>query len=269
MNDKRNESLSALMDDEASEFEVRQVLAQLDNEGLATWSRYNQARAVIKGETPAAPMPGFTAELSAALADEPSYRGGRLNRPSLRPLLGAGVAASVTALVILGAQGLGIGGAAVPQQTFAKHDSELVLPRPEPVSGVVPAQYGKRAPAVPIEELDIIRLPSDMHQYIDRHEALLRGGERAWTAGWVPQSFALLRHEVFGGAEVMLYGNGRTTISVTVEPLGQQKAREGAVQQGDTVALGKSVRGQFVTVVGDVPLMMADRIASSVTPVVN
>lgn len=267
MNDNSRESLSALMDDEASGFEVRRLLERLDEGDTAAWSRYQLARGLLKGEAPVA-APAFAAGVKAALADEPQYGRSLLGRGAWKPLVSVGVAASVTALMIFGAQSMPV--SAPESSTLAQ--SNRVLPALSPINGgVMPAQYGRSAGRVSgaLEHIDVIRLSSGMHQYIDRHEALLHSGERAWTVGWVPDGYTTVRHEIMGGSEVMLYSNGRSALSVSVEPLERQKARAGVVQQGETVALGKAVGSHFITVVGDVPLMIADRIASSVDSTLN
>ncbi|WP_286787070.1 MULTISPECIES: RseA family anti-sigma factor [unclassified Pseudomonas] len=65
------ESLSAVMDNEADELEVRRVLAATseDAELRATWSRYAMARAVIRNE-PIMPKLDIASAVSAALANE-------------------------------------------------------------------------------------------------------------------------------------------------------------------------------------------------------
>lgn len=51
MSDRIKETLSALMDDEATELEVRRVLMHDDQETVqATWYRYQQVRAVMRDE---------------------------------------------------------------------------------------------------------------------------------------------------------------------------------------------------------------------------
>ncbi|RMF19949.1 MAG: hypothetical protein D6758_00605 [Gammaproteobacteria bacterium] len=51
MSDRIKESLSALMDDEATELEIRRVLMHDDqNEVQATWCRYQQVRALMRDE---------------------------------------------------------------------------------------------------------------------------------------------------------------------------------------------------------------------------
>ncbi|MDO3382967.1 sigma-E factor negative regulatory protein [Gilvimarinus algae] len=100
------ESISAMVDSEASELEMARVLkaSQSDDEVRATWSRYHIARAAMRSELPAGLAPeGFASRISEVLADE--------SIPATRQLsrlwLGLGrvaVAASVAGAVILGAQ---------------------------------------------------------------------------------------------------------------------------------------------------------------------
>ncbi|HLD68427.1 MAG TPA: sigma-E factor negative regulatory protein [Pseudomonas sp.] len=66
-----NESLSAIMDNEANELELRRVLGALDDERVrATWSRYQLVRAVLHKEL-SDPRLDIATAVSAALADEP------------------------------------------------------------------------------------------------------------------------------------------------------------------------------------------------------
>ena len=95
------ESLSAVMDNEADELELRSVLAACgeDAELRATWSRYQLARAVMHRE-PAMPKLDIAAAVSAALADEaaPAPR----SRNPWRNVGRLAVAASVTLAVLAG-----------------------------------------------------------------------------------------------------------------------------------------------------------------------
>lgn len=95
------ESLSAVMDNEADELELRRVLAACgeDAELRATWSRYQLARAVMHRE-PAMPKLDIAAAVSAALADEvvPAPR----SRSPWRNVGRLAVAASVTLAVLAG-----------------------------------------------------------------------------------------------------------------------------------------------------------------------
>lgn len=74
-NDQLLESLSALLDDEASELEVRRILKNVDHnpEMLSCWQRYNLIGSLMRKETLGDELgePGFTALVAAAIRDEP------------------------------------------------------------------------------------------------------------------------------------------------------------------------------------------------------
>jgi sigma-E factor negative regulatory protein RseA len=94
------ESLSAVMDNEADELELRRVLTALDDaETRATWSRYQIARAVMHKDL-LDPKLDLAAAVSAALADEavPAQSKPR----AWRSLGRLAVAASVTVAVLAG-----------------------------------------------------------------------------------------------------------------------------------------------------------------------
>ncbi len=94
------ESLSAVMDNEADELELRRVLAVSgDLEWRARWSRYQLARAAMRKEL-VEPRLNIAAAVSAALADEPLPARG-LNAP-WRSVGRIAVAASVTLAVLAG-----------------------------------------------------------------------------------------------------------------------------------------------------------------------
>lgn len=69
------ESVSALMDNEASELELQRLLKELDAdpELKATWSRYQIASAGLKGKLPAMASTDFAARVSAAIDAEETY----------------------------------------------------------------------------------------------------------------------------------------------------------------------------------------------------
>ncbi len=272
MSENLKQSLSALLDDEADEFEVRRTLEQLDAESADTWQRYQLTSAVLKGE-----RPDYRTDLSAgvmtALEAEPALA---VKTPKAglfwKPLASVAVAASVTAMVIFGAQSFEGGRMAPGGATLAGND-QIVLPVPASRSpALLPAQYGAatgRAGESNAVAADVIRLSFGLEHYIDQHHALLRSKAEGWTAAWLPAGFAAVHHKLTPASEVLVYSDGQTAISVTIEPYGNQKSAAGAVQAGDTVALGKRVGDHFVTVVGDVPLMIADRVAGSVQPAGN
>ena len=94
------ESLSAVMDNEADELELRRVLTALDDaETRATWARYQVARAVMHKDL-LDPRLDLSAAISAVIAEDvtpaPAARG------PWRSLGRLAVAASVTVAVLAG-----------------------------------------------------------------------------------------------------------------------------------------------------------------------
>ena len=66
------ESISALMDNQASELELQRILkaSEQDAEVRATWSRYQVASAVLRGDQTSFVMSDFAARVSAAIDKE-------------------------------------------------------------------------------------------------------------------------------------------------------------------------------------------------------
>lgn len=94
------ESLSAVMDNEADELELRRVLSAIDDaDTRATWSRYQLARAAMHKEL-LVPHLDISAAVSAAIADEVSPL--KPGRGPWRTLGRLAVAASVTVAVLAG-----------------------------------------------------------------------------------------------------------------------------------------------------------------------
>ncbi|MDM8350436.1 anti sigma-E factor RseA C-terminal domain-containing protein [Pseudomonas sp. sp1636] len=96
------ESLSAVMDNEADEMELRRVLSASDDAELrATWSRYQIARAVMHKEL-LEPRLDIAAAVSAALANEALPVQRETVRGPWRAVGRLAVAASVTVAVLAG-----------------------------------------------------------------------------------------------------------------------------------------------------------------------
>ena len=102
-----NESLSALMDGEASELEVRRIIKSDDADLKERWHRYQLASATMKGEFKLESPVDLSASISAAIAEEATY-----SQPAKQQghrhfwsRLGRfGVAASVAGAVVIGVQ---------------------------------------------------------------------------------------------------------------------------------------------------------------------
>ena len=116
--DALQESLSAVMDNEADELELRRVLNAFDDaETRDTWSRYQVARAVMHKDL-LIPRLDIAAAVSAALADEAVPA--KAARGPWRSLGRLAVAASVTVAVLAGVRLYNqdeIAGAELAQQT--------------------------------------------------------------------------------------------------------------------------------------------------------
>lgn len=118
MSETLKEALSAVVDDEADEFELRRVLDELDKDAelRGLWSRYHLVGSVLRGERPTAAdtlrervwnsleqdlggaEPALRDASGAARASAPAAA-----RPGwLGPRLGVAVAASVALAVVLG-----------------------------------------------------------------------------------------------------------------------------------------------------------------------
>ncbi|MEC9482403.1 MAG: sigma-E factor negative regulatory protein, partial [Halomonas sp.] len=112
MKDNLRESLSALMDNEGDELEVRRVLKSLDDSPGAseTWRRYHLARSLMQRDREINVSTDLSAGIMARVAVEPIpvpqvSAPARTGRWGARSLAGsAAVAAAVSLMVITGAQ---------------------------------------------------------------------------------------------------------------------------------------------------------------------
>ncbi|WP_372740396.1 MucB/RseB C-terminal domain-containing protein [Neptunomonas sp.] len=291
MSDESNESLSAslsaAMDGEVSSFELRRVLARIqDKEGLDCeqslnkWQRYHLAQQAIHGEgiNQQAMNIDLVSRVSAALESEkvqPAVQSPAAKTPEdteqhawWKPVVSMAMAASVTAVVILGGQQFISNDAAVD----GSFRQAYTIPSVQSSKDFVRAQYSNySAPNKGVTgssgEPEVIRLSQGLNRYIDQHRHLLSSSQPAWQTDWLPEGYQQVRHEVMPHAEVMVFSNGKHSVSISIEPLGRQSVPSGVVQSDNIVAVGRATENGFVTVVGDVPLMIADRIAASVKSV--
>lgn len=274
MSNESLEALSAVMDGEASQFELRRLLDRTEQEPKIsdTWNRYHLARQALHAQAPVQPHVDLVGRVNAALVSETmdvvtKPETVSAQQPWWKPVASMAVAASVTAVVILGGQQFG----ASPDQVDPALQQTYTIPSVQSSKDFVRAQYGA-LPAQPTyrtqgDEPEVIRMSQGLDRYINQHQHLLTSTLPAWRAEWMPDGFQRVRHDVMSHAEVMVYSDGRHSISVSVEPLNEQRMPAGVIQTGDIVAVGKAKEGSFVTVVGDVPLMIANRIAESVKAV--
>lgn len=143
---RERELLSALMDGETSEHELRQALkATGDHPALVdTWSRWHVAQSVLRGERVQPAGIDLRAAIAAAIDGEPVAARPTTARSWLKPLAGTAVAATVAMATVFGwqvLQGGPVDGAVVaaagseeqtlvlgPMVVVREDGEELVLP---------------------------------------------------------------------------------------------------------------------------------------------
>ena len=105
--DTAGETLSAMMDDEAQEFELRRLLKSLDSapEVLDKWFRYQAVRESLSG-SPVSVDRSFATSVRAAINDEPAHKVRAASGSWLQAVSGFAVAASVAFVVVIGGQQL-------------------------------------------------------------------------------------------------------------------------------------------------------------------
>lgn len=274
MSQQPKEMLSALMDNEGSDFELRRVLEQATDDKQMTerWRRYHIASSALKQES--CTTGDISAAVMAALDDEPAYqqapvqetrRDERGRAGFFKPLVSMAVAASVTAMVILGGQNFGVG-VSTTDNTVATAVPGYSLPALTAPTDFMRAQFGRPATQPDAgQEADIIRLNTGLNSYIRQHQVLTTTDLVSSNPGWIPEGYAPVKSAVAPGTDITVFSNGTNAFTVSIERTGNAQVPEGATQIGDMVAVGKRHDQLFITVVGDVPLLVADRVVNSLS----
>lgn len=114
MSQNARESLSALMDNEGDELELRRVLKSVEEapDAAETWRRYHLMRSLMRREPDVDVSTDLSAGIMARIREEPAPQVDIREAPSRRSLpfaRGAGIAAAVTLMVISGVQFYGGG----------------------------------------------------------------------------------------------------------------------------------------------------------------
>ncbi|MEH6490836.1 sigma-E factor negative regulatory protein [Halopseudomonas sp.] len=164
------ESLSALMDNEADDLEVRRVLQATEQDSAlrGTWERYQIARSVLHKEHWQGSV-DLSAGIAAALRDEPQLQmQDQATAPARsglwRNMTRVAVAASVTMAVLVGVRMVNQGD--VPAQPTLAADTPVVAPSfavSAARSGAVLAGYSQ-SPGVGAEPIATAQAPSAWHE---------------------------------------------------------------------------------------------------------
>lgn len=153
MSNNREETISALVDGEASEDELDAILSQLegDAELQNAWNRYHLISETLHNNLTNSVDPAFHQRISAALEDEPttlaprSRRQWPISKPLLKQAAGLGIAASVTAIAIFGVQNMDRGDGKQPAVAATPSPQEYVrIAGQKPENRVVPSESGEQ-----------------------------------------------------------------------------------------------------------------------------
>lgn len=165
------ESLSALMDNEADDLEVRRVLQATaqDSALRGTWERYQMARSVLQKEH-WQPSVDLSAGIAAALRDEPEFQP-QVETTAAKPsglwrnMTRVAVAASVTMAVLVGVRMVNQGD--VPTQPTLAASAPVTAPSlatgNTARSGAVLAGYSQQ-PGVGAQPIAPAQSPSAWHE---------------------------------------------------------------------------------------------------------
>ncbi len=98
-----------------------------------------------------------------------------------------------------------------------------------------------------------------------------------WKLTWLPDGFIMRVQGIrrtYGGkmqADTLTFSDGMTAFSIFIEKASDEAHQEMATQMGATVAVARIVKNKsgnyFATVVGEVPMQTAKRLADSIVPV--
>lgn len=127
MTDTHRENLSAGMDGELTQEELRFLLRRLDHDSTLqqAWSRYHVARDGLRRQLPPPASSGFSARVMLAIEQESVAAEGGRRRHWLRWSAGGAIAASVAVAALMVAQPVGPGsdGSSAAPQVAAVHQA--------------------------------------------------------------------------------------------------------------------------------------------------
>ncbi|MWJ26758.1 anti-sigma factor [Halomonas sp. ZH2S] len=146
MSHDTRESLSALMDDEGDELELRRVLKALpsDTDAADTWRRYHLARSLMQREHGVDVSTDLSAGIMARLQEEPAPAAQAPPQTGHRVsfVRGAGVAAAVSLMVLAGVQFYGGGASEDGDNLVASSPQSPYLPSGDAERQVRPVNLG-------------------------------------------------------------------------------------------------------------------------------
>jgi sigma-E factor negative regulatory protein RseA len=174
MTDTHRENLSAGMDGELTQEELRFLLRRLDHDAALqqAWSRYHVARDGLRRQLPPLASEGFSARVMLAIGQETAVAAGSgRRRPWLRWSAGGAIAATVAVAALLVTQPAGPGGDGAAPQVAASGNV-----RPASAQASATAMRVDTPAAAPAWLNNYAGLPSALTQ---QASATVDGGEGA------------------------------------------------------------------------------------------
>lgn len=170
MNDKHNESLSALMDGELDELALHRILNELDQnpELKQTWSSFHLQRDAMKGELNSFSGFDISAAVSQSIQEQDSIL---ISQPSkakswFKAVAGMSVAASVAMAVIIGVKFNQVG--VQPGLELAdKTEVRFITPEISSIKG--PTMLAQTPPALDVSEVELQQAQERLNSYLKQH----------------------------------------------------------------------------------------------------
>ena len=296
-----------LIDGEASELEVHRLVREFrsDDELTASWAVYQRLRSVVRSHADPLSIDhhhALFARISTAVSTEETPSDKPLKARPSRPVLfgGLALAASLTLAVLIGVRQFEPGLPATAEAIETRTEAEApaaVMPLTTPVRlAAMPAseKFDQSPELVELDEEKQRRLRAYLNQH-DRmtslkigkavrladletaisnptpsHAVTLESNDKpeqpAFKVKWLPNGFKPVRAQ----ENRLHFTDGLVNFSVFVDKPDTSALPEMTTRMGGTVVITRRLRntGPQVTVVGEVPLQTAKRVAESVESVI-
>lgn len=241
MSQNTRESLSALMDSESDELELRRVLKALPNDADAAdrWRRYHLARSMMQREQGVDVSVDLSAGIMARLQNEPapisldSQESAAPRTNNISFARGAGVAAAVSLMVITGVQFFGNNG------STSQPSGDVAATTQGSASSVQPVSLGAQPASVASSGMPMFE-PTPFRLNGQAQSGLMNVSESGFSSVAIPQSATMQQTNTIDVDQIRLlqsyleqhsqgaaYGNGDSWMplmrsSSVTEPLGQR-----------------------------------------------
>ena len=305
MNDDLNKSLSAIMDDEADETELEEILSAIgsDAELRQKWIELNLVRDLVHGVSVEEPsdMSLKLKKLIEHESDDSQLKVRKSIVDFFNPIMSFAVAASVTAIVVLAGEVF-----LKPEVEFETQYAGGISPiSMTPIAGSAPRRASYKAeqhqqffPAAKFSDkkmayeqiiervryatVDFESIVTDSASRNIRSNDKIRPNENRidmkyvdWKVNWIPSGFKPIKGS-FTNNNRGSFTDGLASFSIYLDSVAPQTnlpKTEGSIVWGDMTSYVNTTKiaknRVLITVVGDIPPEVAKKIASSVKEISN